>query len=184
MTWPWSRSRQPGALPPPPDGRRTLLSILLPVSRSKGLIEALHALPTGDASPFAGLPGTHNGRLTVLPHRQAGDGFCPLLALSATIDTDVASWLSCLLDRLGPGVTEEVFGRCAGWPGSAQAVPWLQSHAVAPSLPFATWEAPVATMLSALARTDEIRSFALESQTMSRKDRHARFVERFGTAGR
>lgn len=184
MSWPWSRRRRPGAAPPPADGQRTLLSILLPVTRPEGLVEAMHALPAGAASPFAGLPGTHNGRFTVLPHRQAAAGYCPMLALSATIDGDVSVWLSCLLDRLGPAVTEDVLGRCAGWPGRAQAVPWLQAHAVGPTLPFSTWEAPLTTTLRALARTDAIREFAVETQTMPATERHARFVERFGKVGR
>lgn len=184
MRWPWSRPARPGAQPPAPDGQRTILSILLPIARPDGLIEVLHALPTGDDSPFAGLPGTHNGRLTVLPHRQAPDGFCPLLALSATVDGEVEPWLRDLLQRLGPAVADEVFGRCAGWPGTAEAVTWLLAHAVPPTLPFATWEAPVTTIVRALDRTDAVRAFALETQTMSAAERHRCFVDRFAAVDR
>lgn len=173
--------RRPGAQPPPPQGRRRLLSILLAVVRPEGLVDELHALPTGDRSPFADLPGTHNGRFTVVDHRQRGDGFCPLLAVSATVDGEPGPWIDAWLTRLGPDRAEAILGRCAGWPGHDGAAAWLTDHLVAPTLPFATWEAPVDTIVHALALTDAVRAFALETKLLTPAERKARFLECFGS---
>jgi hypothetical protein len=158
--------------------------VLLAVSRPQGLVDAIHALPVGAGSPFAGLRGTHTGRFTVIDLHSRRDRSDPLLALSAAIDGEAEPWLAAFVERLGPERAEAILGRCAGWPGRDGAVAWLVDHLVEPTLPFATWEAPVTTIVDALERTDAIRAFALETQTMTAAARHACFVERFGSVER
>lgn len=170
-----SRSRRVGAPPPPAEGRRSNESFLLSVVDGDGLVEELRALPAGPDSPFA-VPGTHHGRFALFG-RHPGT---MMLALSATIDADRSAWLAAFLERLGPTSTDATFSRCAGWPGPEGAVSWIDGHRIPPTLPFATWEAPVDRIQGALARTAAVLRFALDTQTMAPEQRHAEFVARFG----
>jgi len=134
---------------------------------------AIAALPLGDESPFASLPGTHNGRWTVVtmndvprPRFRAGGLPAPMLTCSGTIDVEPAEWLHALLAALGERA-DSIWSHCAGWAGASDRVAYLLAHRVPSMLEFATWDAPVGTVRRALAQRRQAERLALHSQHAS-----------------
>lgn len=153
----------------------THLSMLTAVAdgQDEALRALIESLPVGDASPFASVPGTHNGRWTVVrtdplppPNLRSGGLPRPMLMCSAVIDPEPDDWMRSLLHALGP-TADAIWSHCAGWPGPAPdgAVPWLLSHRVQPWLCFATWDAPADRMRRALRTRDLIERLAVRTQS-------------------
>lgn len=153
----------------------TQLSMLTAVL--DGHLDALRdevlALPTGDDSPFAGVPGTHNGRFVVVStdpsptaRRRAGGLPAPMLMCSAVIDRDPREWVRDLLGELGDRA-DSIWSHCAGWRDTTDPVEYLASHRVPPVLSFATWDAPVDRVRVALAGHATAKSLAVRAQHMT-----------------
>jgi hypothetical protein len=128
------------------------------------------SIPLDDASPFASVPGTHNGRWAVVstdpsptaPLR-AGGLPAPMLMCSAVIDPPVHRWVDDLLAALGPSA-DAIWSHCAGWPGATCRAEYLLAHRVMPWLTFATWDAPVDTVIAALAARRRAEQLAVRTQ--------------------
>jgi hypothetical protein len=151
----------------------THLSMLTAVldGRDAALRAFIESLPVGEDSPFASVPGTHNGRWTVVrtdplppPNLRSGGLPRPMLMCSAVIDPEPGEWVGSLLVVLGP-TADAIWGHCAGWPGVAHdGAGWLLRHRVKPWLSFATWDAPVADMRLALRTRDLVERLAVDTQ--------------------
>jgi hypothetical protein len=150
----------------------TQLSILTAVldGRVEELRTVITSIPLDDASPFASVSGTHNGRWVVVstdpsptaPLR-AGGLPGPMLMCSAVIDSPVSRWVDRLLAVLGP-TADAIWSHCAGWPGATGSAEFLLAHRVMPWLTFATWDAPVDTVIEALAARRRAEQFAVRTQ--------------------
>lgn len=130
---------------------------------------ALAALPTGSASPFAKVRGTHNGRWVVIDTgedpaapRRAGGLDAPVLLCAAVIDPDPTEWLCDLLQAFDANA---IWSHCPGWPaGREEQVGHLLAHRTSASLDFATWDAPVDTIRRALDLRTRVADFAVRTQ--------------------
>ena len=139
-------------------------------------------------SPFASVPGTHNGRFTVVrtdpltrtdpPSLRSGGLPHPMLMCSAVIDSPPAEWLEHLLSVLGPDA-DRIWSHCAGWPGPEGAIPWLLQQRVKPWLTFATWKTDVTRMKKALQLREHVERFAVSTQGLAAADLSARFRSTF-----
>jgi hypothetical protein len=147
----------------------TVLTAVLD-GRADALRAAIEALPVGDASPFASVPSTHNGRWTVVsmdadprPRFRAGGLPAPMLTCSGTIDCAPDDWLRSLLVVLGDRA-DSIWSHCAGWSAAGDKVVYLLDHQVPSMLQFVTWEAPVATVRQALADRRTAERLAIGAQ--------------------
>ncbi len=142
----------------------TQLSILTAVldGHADLLRSTIESIPRRDGSPFAAVPGTHNGRLVVVtPKPIAPD---TMLMCSATVDTPVKLWLDAFVRALGP-TADAIWSHCAGWPrNEISRTTWLLAHRVPSALSFATWDAPAATVIEALTTHERVRDLAVEGQ--------------------
>jgi hypothetical protein len=149
----------------------TQLTILTAVldGHVNDLRAAIGAIPVGDASPFASVPGTHNGRWTVVsmdgprPRFRAGGLPAPMLTCSGTIDGEPGEWVRSLLAVLGERA-ESIWSHCAGWSSATDKVAYLLDHRVHSLLQFATWDAPVETVRRALADRRAAERLAVRAQ--------------------
>jgi hypothetical protein len=135
-------------------------------------------LPTGPASPFATLPGTHYARLVV------ADGVRgrTLLVCSAVTDAAEPEFLVALLTRTGD-LPERLWSLCPGWPGQAdvpRAAAWLTDHAVPPTLPFSTYDAPLDQVRAGLALRARLVAFVPRAQDLDPAALQAAFLQEFG----
>jgi hypothetical protein len=124
---------------------RTYLTTLVPIEagRQEALRKTLADLPTGSASPFQRVAGTHMTRLCVLDH-YGGALFGPLchrsldpalLVVTAIVDGPGPAWAESLPATIGPTV-EAVWTHCSGFPGidnGGAFARWLLDHEVAAS---------------------------------------------------
>jgi hypothetical protein len=150
------------------------------------LCAAITAVPLGDDSPFASLPGTHNGRWTVVtmddtprPRFRAGGLPAPMLTCSGTIDIEPGDWLRALLAALGERA-DAIWSHCAGWAEAPDKVAYLLAHRVQSMLEFATWDAPVDTVRQALLRRRAAEQLAVRSQRASDDELVAMYRELIG----
>jgi hypothetical protein len=134
------------------------------------LRNAIGAIPTGDDSPFASVPFTHNGRWTVVsmdasprPRFRAGGLPAPMLTCTGTIDCSPTEWLPALLAVLGARA-DAIWSHCAGWSAAVDKVAYLLEHRVHAMLEFVTWEAPVVTVRRALAERRALERLAVRLQ--------------------
>jgi hypothetical protein len=168
--------------------RPTQLTILTAVldGHADELRRVITAVPVGDDSPFASLPGTHNGRWTMVsmndsprPRFRAGGLPAPMLTCSGTIDIDPGEWLRALLAALGERA-DAIWSHCAGWADAPDKVAYLLAHRVASMLEFATWDAPVGTVRRALAQRRAAEQLAVRSQRASDDELVALYRELIG----
>ena len=132
---------------------------------------AIARIPRGDASPFASVAGTHNGRWVVVNTAatesatlRAGGLDAPLLMCSAVIDREPAEWVGDLLTVLGP-LADDIWSHCPGWPTDhVDRVEHLLALATPSSLDFATWDEPVERIRTALCLRSRIAAFAVRTQ--------------------
>jgi hypothetical protein len=122
---------------------RTYLTTLAPIEagRQESLRKTLADLPTGRASPFQRVAGTHMARLCVLDHYGGAlvGPLChrsldpALLVMTAVVDGPGSAWAESLPTTIGPTV-EAVWIHCSGFPGignGAAFARWLLDHEVA-----------------------------------------------------
>jgi hypothetical protein len=165
------------------------LTALVPVraGRAAALRETISGLPTGARSPFATVPRTHFARLVVVDHLGArgepGIVVDPArLLLGVHCDGSPDAYLGALCVQLG-ATTDLVFGECEGYPGAghpAAFAAWVRSYEVAPTLPFATVEATVERIRTAVAARDRLSTFAVANQGLEPKELRYAWREEFG----
>ena len=166
----------------------TQLSILTAVldGHRDELRALITAIPTGDDSPFASIPFTHNGRWTVVSTEpsptarfRAGGLASPMLMCSGTIDDTPEHWVSALLGVLGEQA-DTIWSHCAGWSTATDKVEFLLAHRVMPMLEFATWEAPVDRVRTALDNHRQASMMAVRMQGADDAEIVAAFREVIG----
>jgi hypothetical protein len=165
------------------------LTALVPVrpGRAAALRATLAELPTGSASPFDAVPGTHCARFVVVDHLGEPDGpgivVDPArLLLGVHCDGDAYVYLGALCGGLGQ-LTDRIFGECDGYPGrdhpTAFAV-WVRSFEVAVTLPFATVDATVDRVRTAVAERARLGAFAVRTQGLAPSELRRAWREEFG----
>jgi hypothetical protein len=166
------------------------LTALVPVrpDRVEALRKTLCELPTGRHSPFAAVPGTHFARFVVVDclgaRGSAPDVVVdpPRLLVAINCDGDADSYLVTLCTRFG-AMADRIFGECDGFAGSdhpAAFAAWVRSYEVAPTLPFATVDAPADRIVAAAAARDRLSTFAVRAQGLEPKALRRAWREEFG----
>jgi hypothetical protein len=157
----------------------TQLSVLTAVldGQADSLRSLVAGLPLRDGSPFAAVSGTHNGRFVVVSPKPLAPR--TMLMCSATIDTPVRQWVEDLLSVLG-STADAIWSHCVGWPGLDAAADYLCAHRVVPSLSFATWDAPVSTIVEALALQTRLEQLAVRTQALTNQQRLDAYRVEFG----
>jgi hypothetical protein len=133
--------------------------------------DVLAGIPPGDASPFASVAGTHNGRWVVVNTATTGSATlraggldAPLLMCSAVIDREPAEWVDDLLQVLGP-LADRIWSHCPDWPTDhVERVECLLARATPSSLDFATRDEPVARIREALDLRSRVAALAVRTQ--------------------
>jgi hypothetical protein len=166
------------------------LTALVPVrpNRVEPLRATLCALPTGSDSPFAAVPGTHFARFVVVDRLGARGSEPdmaidpPRLLVAINCDGSADRYLVTLCSDFGP-MTDRIFGECEGFAGSnhpSAFAAWLRSYEVAPTLPFATVDAPADRIRTATVARDRLSAFAVRTQGLEPKALRDAWREEFG----
>ncbi len=174
-------------------GQACALTVLTPI-RERGESALTHRLSTlepGPASPLAHVAGTHFARWVVIgdvvyegtsqrrpDHLKAGR-----LLFTSNFDGPLGPYLEQLRTGLGE-VADEIWGHCAGYPGSADAggfAAYMRSHQIESSLFFAAYGTRTAEEVKrSLATRRQVIDFAVRSQQLAPAELQAEFRETFG----
>jgi hypothetical protein len=167
------------------------VSALVPVlsGHEPDLRRAIEALPTGDRSPFAAVPGTHVARLVVLesfggPADSPRRLHPPLLALSALVDGPFDAWLRSMCTVLG-STGDGLWCHCAGWPAEAPSITgtWLHTFRIRMHVSLVgNPGVSVDDVHAALQRRSDLLDLALEAGRLSPGELRHRYVATFGRA--
>jgi hypothetical protein len=171
-------------------GQAYALTVLTPIldGRATELTAHLEALPEGDDSPLARVPGTHLGRWVVIEHvKFQGHGQRHrdrLKAARLLFTSNFDGELDPYLDRLQTGLGEDadaIWGHCHGYPGrGAGFAPWLKAHQLEAALFFAAYGGHTLEQVHAnLDARRRLIEFALEAQDLEPEQLKERFLERF-----
>jgi hypothetical protein len=173
-------------------GQAYALTVLTPIldGHAQELTEHLEALPEGDDSPFARVPGTHLARWVVIDQvKYQGHGQRHRDALGASrllftsnFDGALEPYLEALRTGLGQDA-DAVWRHCRGYPGHedrAGFARWLRAHELEAALFFSAYGSHTVEQVHAdLDKRARLIEFALEAQGLEPPDLHARFLERF-----
>lgn len=109
------------------------LIVLAPVQAAavESLRATLRALPAGDASPFARVPGLHFGRFVVIDHLEGRPGRPPAVTtphvlMTTDFDGPLRLHLRALREAMGAEL-DAIFGRCPGY-AAARFERWIAAH--------------------------------------------------------
>jgi hypothetical protein len=173
-------------------GQAYALTVLTPIldGHAAELTAHLEALPEGDASPLARVPGTHLGRWVVIDQvKYQGHGQRQRDALSASrllFTSNFDGPLEPYLERLRTGLGEDadaIWDHCRGYPGHQDRsgfARWLRAHEIEAALFFAAYGGhTVEQVHSDLAKRTRLIEFALEAQGLEPAELKERFLERF-----
>lgn len=173
-------------------GQAYALTVLTPIldGHVPELTAHLEALPEGQESPMARVPGTHLARWVVIDQvKYQGHGqrrrdalTSARLLFTSNFDGPLDAYLETLRTSLGADA-DAVWDHCRGYPGhedKAGFADYLRGHALEAALFFAAYGGhtleQVRTNLAARARLIE---FALGAQGLGAADLKARFQEAF-----
>ena len=171
-------------------GQAYALTVLTPIldGHATELTAHLDALPEGEASPLARVPGTHLGRWVVIDDvKYLGHGQrrrdklkSSRLLFTSNFDGDLDRYLRLLEDGLGDDA-DAVWGHCRGYPGrGADFAPWLKAHQLEAALFFAAYGGmTVEQVHENLDRRRRLLGLTLEGQRLPPSDLKARFMEAF-----
>jgi len=156
---------------------------LLPVAGDVAALRArIAALPAGDASPFAAIPGAHVGRLVVLDglaDPRGGPPSGPLLLVAVDADGTAAGATAAVAGRLG-----EVLAHCEGYPAAGDGADvdrWLRRHRVRDGFSLRPYpDATVEEVRRALDVRARLAAFAVQADGLTPAQLRAAFVEAFG----
>lgn len=171
-------------------GQAYALTVLTPIldGHAAQLTAHLDALPEGQASPLARVPGTHLGRWVVIDdvkylghgQRRRDELKASRLLFTSNFDGDLDRYLQLLQDGLGEDA-DAIWGHCRGYPGRGPAfAPWLKAHQLEAALFFAAYGGQTLEEVQAnLDKRTRLIEFALEAQGLPPDDLRSRFLERF-----
>jgi hypothetical protein len=149
----------------------------------------LAELPKGAESPFARLEMLHIARVQLfrgLVHQGPAQKHTDTLqnthlVFTSTIDGDLDPYLDALAERVPEA--DEWWGRCAGYPGRADAAAfraWVRSKQVDTNLfQSAIPDAKVGEVREALALRERVIDFAVETQSLDAATLQERFRSTF-----
>jgi hypothetical protein len=171
-------------------GQAYALTVLTPIldGHTAELTAHLEALPEGEASPLARVPGTHLGRWVVIDqvkyqghgqrHRDSLDA--ARLLFTSNFDGGLDAYLEALQNGLGEDA-DAVWGHCRDYPGrGAGFAPWMKAHQLEAALFFAAYGGHTLEQVRAnLDKRARTISFALEAQGLSDEELKSRFMEAF-----
>ncbi len=171
-------------------GQAYALTVLVPIldGHVDDLRKHLEALPEGDASPVARVPGTHLARWVVIDQvKHMGQRHRDRLDASRLLFTsNFDGPLDAYLERLRTGLGEDadaIWGHCRGYPGhhDREGFPrWLRAHQLEAALFFAAYgDRTVEQVHSDIDKRARLIEFALGAQGLGAADLKARFLERF-----
>jgi hypothetical protein len=173
-------------------GQACALTVLTPVrsGQESELASYLDALPSGDASPLARVPGTHFARWVLIDdvvYEGAGQErdalSAPRLLFTSNHDGPPDPYLEALA-RSVPAEADAIWGHCAGYPGSGDVrafAGWLRAHSVESSLFFAAYgDQTLEQVRSNLATRARVMSFAIGAQGLSPDALEEAFRREFG----
>ncbi len=171
-------------------GQAYALTVLTPIldGHAAELTAHLEALPEGEESPLARVPGTHLGRWVVIDDvKFQGQGQrrrdrlqAARLLFTSNFDGDLDAYLEKLQTELGEDA-DAVWGHCRGYPGrGAGFAPWLKAHQIEAALFFAAYGGHTLDQVRAnLDKRARLIEFALEAQGLEPEQLKSRFLERF-----
>lgn len=173
-------------------GQAYALTVLTPIldGHAADLTAHLEALPEGDASPLARVPGTHLGRWVVIDQvKYQGHGQRHRDALGASrllftsnFDGELEPYLEQLRTGLA-GDADAIWGHCRGYPGHQDRngfARWLRAHEIEAALFFAAYGGhTVEQVHSDIGQRTRLIEFALEAQGLEPIELKQRFLERF-----
>jgi hypothetical protein len=171
-------------------GQAYALTVLTPIldGHAAELTAHLEALPEGEASPLARVPGTHLGRWVVIDQvKYQGHGQRHRDALNASrllFTSNFDGELDPYLEKLQTGLGEDadaVWGHCRGYPGrGAGFASWLKAHQLEAALFFAAYGGHTVEQVHAnLDKRTRLIEFALEAQGLEAEELRSRFLETF-----
>jgi hypothetical protein len=171
-------------------GQAYALTVVTPIldGHLAELTAHLDALPEGEASPLARVPGTHLGRWVVIDQvKYQGHGQRHRDALGAArllFTSNFDGELDRYLEQLQTGLGEDadaVWGHCRGYPGrGAGFAPWMKAHQIEAALFFAAYGGQTLEQVRAnLDQRARTIAFALEAQGLEPEALKARFMEAF-----
>jgi hypothetical protein len=171
-------------------GQAYALTVLTPIldGHAAELAAHLDALPEGDASPLARVPGTHLGRWVVIDQvKYQGHGQRHRDALKASrllFTSNFDGGLDAYLEKLQTGLGEDadaIWGHCRDYPGrGAGFAAWLKAHQIEAALFFAAYGGHTVEQVHAdLDKRTRLMEFALEAQGLEPDELRSRFMERF-----
>jgi hypothetical protein len=171
-------------------GQAYALTVLTPIidGHATELTVHLDALPEGDASPLARVPGTHLGRWVVIDQvKYQGHGqrhrdslAAPRLLFTSNFDGDLDPYLEKLQTGLGEDA-DAIWGHCRGYPGRGGGfASWLKAHQLEAALFFAAYGGHTVEQVHAnVDKRTRLIEFALEAQGLEPEQLKSRFLERF-----
>lgn len=174
-------------------GQAYSLTVLTPIvdGHETHLAQYLNALSSGDASPLAGVAGTHFARWVVIddvinegPDQAERDHLeHPRLLFTSNFDGDLDPYLEAL--RIGLGESADtIWGHCIGYPGAADAdafARYIRHHQIDSSLFFAAYgDRTVQDVKRSLAVRTKLIEFALRAQGLGATQLKESFLAEFG----
>ena len=171
-------------------GQAYALTVITPVldGHVAELTAHLDALPEGEASPLARVPGTHLGRWVMIDqvkYQGAGQRHRDSLTSARLLFTsNFDGELDRYLEQLQTGLGEDadaVWGHCTGYPGrGAGFAPWIKAHQLEAALFFAAYGGHTLEQVRTnLDKRSRAIAFALEAQGLEPEALKARFMEAF-----
>lgn len=175
-------------------GQAYSLTVLTPIidGHETHLAQHLNALPSGDQSPLASVPGTHFARWVVIddviyegPDQGDRDHLRhPRLLFTSNLDGDLDPYLEALRTGLGESA-DTIWGHCLGYPGRADAGAfhrYIRDHQIDSSLFFAAYgDRTVSDVKRSLAVRTKLIEFALRAQGLGAVELKSAFLEEFGS---
>jgi len=171
-------------------GQAYALTALTPIldGHAAELTAHLDALPEGEDSPLARVPGTHLGRWVVIDevkHQGHGQRHRDHLSASRLLFTsNFDGELDPYLEKLQAGLGEDadaIWGHCRGYPGRGpRFAPWLKAHQLEAALFFAAYGGHTLEQVHAnVAKRRQLIEFALDAQRLDAEQLKSRFLEAF-----
>jgi hypothetical protein len=172
-------------------GQAYALTVVTPIrdGHEAPLAAYLDRLPGGSDSPLARVPGTHFARWVVIgdvvfeqPGQTRDHLAHPRLLFTSNLDGPIEPYLRALAAGVGQ-TADEIWGHCAGYPGSADAdafAAYLRAHQIESALFFAAYgDRTVEQVKHDLATRRAVIDFALRGQGMAAAELQAAFREAF-----
>ena len=174
-------------------GQAYSLTVLTPIvdGHETRLAQHLDALPSGDASPLAGVSGTHFARWVVIddviyegPDQGARDHLRHArLLFTSNFDDDLDRYLEAMRTGLGESA-DTIWAHCIGYPGRGNRDAfhrYMREHQIDSSLFFAAYgDRTVEDVKRSLAVRTKLIEFALRAQGLGAVELKAAFLEAFG----